>query len=45
MTAQRFLLYVRTTTPLPKARTDSWTNSETWNPEPNIGMPVPSTTG
>nr|AAC38084.1 unknown [Streptomyces coelicolor] len=43
--AQRLRWYVRTTTPLPKVRTESGTNAETSKPEPNIGMPVPSTTG
>ncbi|GAA2372309.1 hypothetical protein GCM10010378_09480 [Streptomyces viridochromogenes] len=39
--AQRFLLYVRTTAPLPKPRTSSRVNSVTEKPEANIGMPVP----
>jgi hypothetical protein len=43
--AQRFLLYVRTTTPLPNVRTPSRVNSVTAKPEPNIGMPVPYTRG
>ncbi len=43
--AQRFLLYFRTTTPLSKPRTSSSVNSERANPEPNIGMPEPCTTG
>ena len=38
---QRFLLYVRTTAPLPKTRTLSRVNSVTAKSEPNIGMPVP----
>ncbi len=43
--AQRFRWYVRTTTPLPKARTESGTNSETSKPEANMGMPEPRSTG
>ncbi len=43
--AQRFLLYVRTSTPLPNVRTASGENSEIANPEPNIGMPEPYTSG
>jgi hypothetical protein len=36
---------VRTMTPLLKVRTPSSPNRVTANPEPNIGMPVPSTIG
>lgn len=43
--AQRFLLYVRTSTPLPNVRTDSRVKSEIATPEPNIGMPEPYTMG
>ena len=43
--AQRFLLYVRTTAPLPNERTSPRVNSVTSKSEPNIGMPVPYTMG
>lgn len=39
--AQRFLLYVRTTTPLPKVRTSSRAKGVAQKPLPNIGMPEP----
>ncbi len=42
---QRFLLYVRTSTPLPNERTDSSANCVIAKPESNIGMPEPCTMG
>lgn len=43
--AQRFPLHVRTRAPFTDVRTDSGLNSEIANPEPNIGMPGPWTSG
>lgn len=43
--AQRFLLYVRTSAPLPNVRTDSRMKSAIVTPELNIGIPAPYTIG